>query len=60
VQGWSLLARSMAALGRYDESAQAYEHLAKIAPRDPQVLADYADSLGMAQGRGFRASPTSS
>jgi cytochrome c-type biogenesis protein CcmH len=49
-QGWALLARSMAALGRFKESAQAYEHLAKLAPTDPQVLADYADALGMAQG----------
>jgi len=57
VQGWSLLARSMAALGRYDESAKAYEHLSTIAPRDPQVLADYADSLGMAQGRRLSGKP---
>ena len=57
VQGWSLLARSMAALKRYDESAKAYEHLASIAPRDPQVLADYADSLGMAQGRKLSGKP---
>ncbi len=49
-QGWALLARSMAALGRFKESVEAYEHLAKIAPSDPQVLADYADALGMAQG----------
>jgi len=57
VQGWSLLARSMAALKRYDESVKAYEHLASIAPRDPQVLADYADSLGMAQGRKLSGKP---
>jgi len=57
VQGWSLLARSMAALGRFDEAAQAYEHLAKLAPRDPQVLADYADALGMAQGRRLAGKP---
>ncbi len=57
VQGWSLLARSMAALGRYAESAKAYEHLAKIAPGDPQVLADLADALGMAQGRSLAGRP---
>jgi cytochrome c-type biogenesis protein CcmH len=50
-KGWALLARSMAALGRFKESADAYERLAKLAPDDPQVLADYADSLGMAQGK---------
>ncbi len=49
-RGWALLARSMGALGRFKESAEAYEHLVKIAPKDPQILADYADALGMAQG----------
>jgi len=49
-EGWALLARSMAALGRFQEATQAYAHLAKLAPTDPQVLADYADALGMAQG----------
>ena len=57
VQGWGLLARSMAALARYDEAAKAYEHLARLAPRDAQVLADYADALGMAQGRKLSGKP---
>jgi cytochrome c-type biogenesis protein CcmH len=48
--GWALLARSMAALGRFPEASDAYAHLVKIAPGDPQILADYADALGMAQG----------
>ena len=56
-KGWSLLARSMAALGRYEESAKAYDHLVKLQPNDPQVLADYADSLGMAQGRRLAGKP---
>lgn len=57
VQGWSLLARSMAAIGRFKESADAYEHLAKLVPDDPQVLADWADSLGMAQGKTLWGKP---
>ena len=56
-RGWALLARSMAALGRFKESAQAYEHLVTIAPRDAQVLADYADALGMSQGRTLAGRP---
>ena len=56
-EGWALLARSMAALGRFGESADAYEHLAKLVPGDAQILADYADSLGMAQGRSLRGRP---
>ena len=50
-QGWALLARSMAALGRFKEAVDAYEHLLTLVPRDAQILADYADALGMAQGR---------
>ncbi len=56
-RGWALLARSMAALGRYDESAQAYEHLSQLVPDDASVLADYADALGMAQGRSLAGKP---
>ncbi len=57
VQGWSLLARSMTALGRFDEAVAAYEHLLKIAPADPGVLSDYADALGMVQGRSLAGRP---
>ena len=57
VRGWTLLARSMAALGRFRESADAYEHLVSLEPRDPTILADYADVLGMAQGRSLAGKP---
>lgn len=57
VQGWALLARSMTALGRFKEASEAYEHLAKLAPNEPDVLADYADALGMAQGRKLAGRP---
>lgn len=49
-QGWSLLARSMAALGRFPESAEAYERVSRLVKPDAQLLADWADALGMAQG----------
>lgn len=57
VQGWSLLARSTAAMGRFNESAEAYEHLNKLVPGDADVLADYADALGMAQGQSLAGRP---
>jgi cytochrome c-type biogenesis protein CcmH len=56
-KGWALLARSTAALGRYEESAKAYEHLVKLIPADAQVLADYADVLGMAHGQSLAGQP---
>lgn len=57
VEGWSLLARSMGAIGRFNDAAEAYEHLAKLVPNDPNVLADYADALGMAQGQSLAGRP---
>jgi len=56
-RGWALLARSMAALGRFDEGAKAYEHLVGLVPNDAQVYADYADTLAMAQGRSLAGKP---
>jgi cytochrome c-type biogenesis protein CcmH len=56
-KGWQLLARSSAALGRFQESADAYAHLATLTPNDPTVYADWADSLGMAQGRSLAGKP---
>jgi cytochrome c-type biogenesis protein CcmH len=57
-KGWALLARSTAALGRYEESARAYEHLVKLIPADAQVIADYADVLGMSQGQSLAGRPS--
>jgi cytochrome c-type biogenesis protein CcmH len=56
-KGWALLARSTAALGRYEQSAQAYEHLMKLTPGDAEIMADYADVLGMAQGQSLAGRP---
>lgn len=57
VQGWSLLARSMNALGRYPEAVDAYEHLAKLVPNNADVLADWADALAMKNGRNLNGKP---
>jgi cytochrome c-type biogenesis protein CcmH len=56
-RGWELLARSMVSLGRFEEAVEAYAHLNRIAPNDPQILSDYADALGMTQGRSLRGKP---
>lgn len=55
--GWSMLARSYGALGRFGESAAAYAHLDSIMPNNPDVLADYADALGMSQNRSLQGKP---
>jgi cytochrome c-type biogenesis protein CcmH len=58
VQGWMLLARSFAATGKTDKALGAYAHLAKIAPQDASVLADYADALALSRGRNLSGEPT--
>ena len=56
-KGWALLARSMGALGRFDEAVEAYERLMKLKPGDPDVMADFADTLGMVQGQRLEGRP---
>jgi len=56
-EGWTLLARSYAAIGRYGDSAAAYEHAATLVPDNAQLLADYADAAAMAQGRSLAGKP---
>ena len=57
VEGWMLLARSYGAFGRFKESADAYSNAVKLRPADAQLLADYADALGMASGRRLEGEP---
>ena len=57
-QGWLLLGRSWSALQRYQESADAYAEAVKRMPGNADALADWADALGMAQGRNLAGKPT--
>jgi len=56
-EGWMMLARSYAVLGRFGEASEAYAKAAARMPRDAQLLADYADALAMAQGRTLQGEP---
>jgi cytochrome c-type biogenesis protein CcmH len=56
-QGWILLARSYAAMGRFTESVDAYSHAAAFIPDDAALLADYADVLAMSQGKVLAGKP---
>ena len=57
VEGWVMLGRSYAVLGRYREAAGAYAKATKLRPDDATLLADYADILGMANGRKLSGEP---
>jgi cytochrome c-type biogenesis protein CcmH len=56
-EGWALLARSYVELKQYREAADAFAQAAKRIPNDATLLADYADALGMANGKTLRGEP---
>jgi cytochrome c-type biogenesis protein CcmH len=47
--GWAMLARSYAVLGRYPDAVAAFKKAAALLPEDAALLADYADALAMTQ-----------
>ena len=56
-EGWAMLGRSYAVLGRFPESSEAYAQAAARNPNDAQLLTDWADALAMAQGRSLEGEP---
>jgi cytochrome c-type biogenesis protein CcmH len=56
-QGWKLLGRSYNAMGRYAEAVDAFSKAASRDPRDPQLLADFADALAMTRGQRLAGEP---
>jgi cytochrome c-type biogenesis protein CcmH len=56
-EGWKLLGRSYASLGRFPEAAEAYARAAARAPRDADLLVDLADVLAMANGQSLAGNP---
>ena len=56
-KGWVLLAHSYVGLGRYNEAAPIFERAVTLIPDDAQLLADYADTLGVVHGRKLDGKP---
>lgn len=56
-EGWLMLARSYSVLGRFPESAAAYGRAVGLLPPNAQMLADFADTVAMAQGRKLQGEP---
>lgn len=50
-QGWNMLGRSYLALGRLPEALQAHAEAVSQDPNNPDLLADHADALAVANGR---------
>lgn len=56
-EGWAMLARSYSVLGRHPEALVAYEKAVQLRQDDPNLLADYADSLAVKNGRQLAGEP---
>jgi cytochrome c-type biogenesis protein CcmH len=57
VEGWRVLAKTYAALGRLPEALPAYERATLLAPDDADLLADHADALAASQNRSLEGRP---
>ena len=55
--GWGLLARSYMAMERYADAVTIFETATKLDPKNASLLADYADALGVHQGRKLDGKP---
>lgn len=56
-KGWAMLGRSYAVLGRFAESAAAYEKATNLIPNNAALMVDYADVLAMANGKNMQGKP---
>ncbi len=54
---WAMLAHSQEMLGNYADASTSYARLVELRPKDPQVLADAADSMALANGRKLAGAP---
>jgi cytochrome c-type biogenesis protein CcmH len=55
--GWAMLGRAYRMLGKVPEAARAYGKAVQLKSDDPDILVEYAESLGMAQGGRFDGEP---
>lgn len=55
--GWAMLARSYTVLERHADALKAYEKAVALAPKDADLLADYADALALKNGRQLAGEP---
>ena len=56
-QGWQMLGRSYAAIGKHAQAADALRRAAQLKPEDASVLADFAVSLAMSDKAGMQGEP---
>jgi len=53
-KGWLMLARSYRSMGRYAEAVEAFGKAEKTMGEEPDLLAVYAETIAMAEGKGLK------
>lgn len=56
-EGWSMLGRSYSVLEMFPQALTAFQRVVALRPQDAQGYVDYADALGMTQGRKLAGEP---
>ncbi|MEO6407684.1 MAG: c-type cytochrome biogenesis protein CcmI [Burkholderiaceae bacterium] len=56
IEGWTILGRSNAVLGRFEAAAAAFKQALALRPEDSMLMAHYADALATAR-QGFAGEP---
>jgi cytochrome c-type biogenesis protein CcmH len=49
-EGWTMLARSYAVIGRFADALPAYARASELQPKNANLLADYADAVAATRG----------
>ena len=57
LEGWVILARSYVSIKRFDEAMDAYAQAVRLDGDNPQILVDYAEAMGMANGNQLTGRP---
>ena len=57
VDGWAVLGRTYAALGRQQEAVPAFKRALTLRPSDATLMTDYADALAVVSGRNLEGEP---
>jgi cytochrome c-type biogenesis protein CcmH len=56
-EGWTMLARSYTAQGKYADALPAFKKAMELRPSDAQAIADYADGLAVVNNRSLEGEP---
>jgi len=57
-EGWGMLGRSYAVLGKHDKAVPAFKQAMALRPNDAVLIADYADALAVVNGRSLEGEPS--